>query len=118
MTEPKELDIGDEDGYVFVKIGNTTQTVDVVEVWDRYCDILEKHGKEPDFASKLPPFLETLGFPLCSQRVAIRFINRLSEVIAALKKADAGAVWPAAPASTVSGQGISLEESSSSSEKT
>lgn len=82
----QRVDLGADDGFVFFNIGDEERLVDIIDAWERYVRLREQQGNGADLGTGMVELLGELGFSSCSQRMALRFFNRLAELIEDLKK--------------------------------
>lgn len=97
-----DLDLGDDDGMIAVKIGDAEVTLDLWETSNKLYDFHNKNKTLTDreYNAGLVALVVELGFPPCSHRMAIRFSNGISAAVEAVKKKDSAPA--ASPGSTMS----------------
>lgn len=103
-TIVEDVDLGDDDGYVNLKLGDVMNRLDV---WDVNNQILDYHARnkgKPDreYNAGLVDLVKSLGYPQVSHKLAFKFVDKLQELARAVKKKeDPSAVLPASTASTL-----------------
>lgn len=84
-----------DDGRIDVTFNGQRVTIDLLDLWARF----EEHGREyrddPDYAATLPKLAVSMGLPEMSQRAALRFFARLTDIVNSIKsrKAPCGLPW-------------------------
>lgn len=97
----QSIDLGQDDGVVTITFDGISRDIDIVHCWESYLDWSKDNAKVSPFTSTLPAFMESLGFPRASERVALRFVNVLAKLSDECKKKDDG--WRASAVSITSG---------------
>lgn len=100
------IDLGEDDGYVTIRLAGTEVSVDLFQTHARIYDYHEKHKTLPDdqYNDGLVALMVGLGLPSCSHRVANRFVQAINQRIQSLKKTlDLPAPSPASTGSTPGG---------------
>jgi len=92
---PATADTVADDGRVDVTFNGHRITVDLIDLWERYEAHNRDHRDDPDYAATLPDLAESLGMPRMSQRAALRFFARLTEMVNGVKsrRAPCGLPW-------------------------
>lgn len=94
------IDLGEEDGYVTVAFGGAEVRLDLFDTHSKVRDYHEHNKSLPDgqYSDGLVALMRDLGIGPCSHRVAQRFVERVLEAVAAVKKNASGP--PGSPAPT------------------
>jgi hypothetical protein len=104
MAEP--IDLGEDDGWVVLKIGTFEKRVDVFELNNRMVTHDERHrnAERADYDAALVRLFAEAGLPELSHRAAQRVYAAVSERVEGLKKKDAeSAPSPGSTGSTPGG---------------
>lgn len=103
----KEIDLGDDDGYVTVKFGGHEVRLDLYQAYNRLLDLddavePDEEGRKPRgvWLERVATWLRELGFEGVSHRLADRFAETIFGRVKELKNAAGGSGRQDSPAST------------------
>lgn len=73
------LDLGEDDGYYTIKIGDAEATVDVWQTRSRLAELVKKHkdGTDEQFFAAILDVMREAGFPPASHRLAQKFADAI-----------------------------------------
>jgi hypothetical protein len=74
-----DIDLGDDDGFINLTIGDVTVTLDVWEINDKLYALHQSAKDKGDdaYGDALLGFIQGLGYPPCSRRIAQRFVEAI-----------------------------------------
>lgn len=96
------IDLGDDDSVVDIVCEGDTVSFDVFRTFTKLADFektVRGHGEEAKGEAMLQ-YVRELGLPAKSVGMAVKFVNKMTELY--LQKKSAGSTAPTSPASTTS----------------
>lgn len=97
-----QIDLGDDDGYVLVKVAGAEVTLDLWQTNSKIYDYRQANKDKPDedYNRGLVELIERMGLPKVSFKTASRFVTAIGEAVA--EKKEPPSAPAGSPASTES----------------